>query len=118
MIPTEGSKHCFHAHMHFLPIGIDLNNEIIRDFDESTVEVLSRIFELYKENDKGPYLFVDDKKSMDVYFLQDHSIRRQYLRYKAALLVGKPDLWDWVNNQGWDKIQNALVTLTPYFKSH
>lgn len=101
--------------MHFVPIDTALNNLVQRDFDQIPVEHLDGFFNAYEISNSSPYLFVDDNESVSIYFI-DQPIRRQYLRYKASLSVGKEHLWDWVNHQGWDSINSALQTLPRYFK--
>lgn len=106
MVLTEGSKHCYHAHMYFLPYPIHMNFAVSKDFDDIPLESLEIFRSCYK-NKSNSYLYIDDGiKSM---YIVDTQIRRQYLRYKAAILVDKIDLWDWVSNQGWKQIKNAKI---------
>lgn len=116
LIPMEGNKHCYHAHMHFVPIATPLNEIVQRDFDEISVKTMELFFEEYCLRNNVPYLFVDDGQSKSLYFI-DQPIRRQYLRYKAALSIGKEGLWDWINHQGWELIESALKILPKHFNS-
>lgn len=115
LIPLEGSKHCYHAHMHFVPVSTKLNEAIQKDFDPENLENLDSFFEIYSKNHSEPYLFADDNRRMSLYFI-DQPLRRQYLRYKTAILIGKDHLCDWVNHQGWDLINSALQVLPKHFK--
>jgi ATP adenylyltransferase len=112
MVLIEGSKHCYHAHMHFLPSPIDMNFVVSKDFDNIPLKSLEMFRSSYK-NKSEAYLYIDDGiKSM---YVIDTQIRRQYLRYKAAILVDKIDLWNWVNIQGWEHIKAAKVKYNKYF---
>lgn len=101
MILTEGSKHCYHAHMHFLPVKAALDIEVSKDFDPISLDSLQDFRQQYNLANQG-YLYVDSGNK-NIYFI-DEVIRRQYLRYKVAKMLDKEELWDWVNNQGWELI--------------
>jgi len=115
LIPMEGNKHCFHAHMHFVPMATDLNYLVQRDYDEVTLDSLDSFFEVYTTNNSKPYLYVEDSNSKNIYFI-DTVIRRQYLRHKAAVSIEKENLWNWIEHQGWDSINSALKVLPRHFK--
>lgn len=114
LIPAEGSKHCFHAHMHFVPVKASLNKEIAKEFSGLLIKDLSEFRTSYKKTFL-PYLFVDDGEKI-IYTIED-KLRSQYLRFKTAKAIGKEELWDWVNHQGWDKINSGKLKLRHSFKN-
>jgi diadenosine tetraphosphate (Ap4A) HIT family hydrolase len=114
LIPIEGSKHCFHSHMHFVPASVQLNKLVKMDFDEIKLETLDSFFDIYEKLNSPPYLYVDDT-NMNFYGINEN-IRRQYLRYLTARSIGREHLWDWVNYQGWDLINSAQNKLHYRFK--
>jgi diadenosine tetraphosphate (Ap4A) HIT family hydrolase len=109
----EGSKHCYHAHMHCIPTNVSLNEIISKDFKPLIVSSYSD-FRKECQRSMQTYLFVEDKEKC-VYFV-DREIRRQYLRYHLANLLGKPDEWDWIKYQNWEIIDSGRNKLQSYFK--
>lgn len=109
----EGSKHCYHAHLHCVPININLNKLIkgaLKPIDFNSFEEFRKTFKSTNE----PYLFVDDGKMQMHIAVND--LRRQYLRFLASNEIGETELWDWVKFQGWDKIESAKKKLKPRFE--
>ncbi|MDO7171432.1 HIT family protein [Mariniflexile sp. AS56] len=110
----EGSKHCYHAHMHCVPVNVKLSNLI-----EGTLKPIKcNSFDDFRENCNKynePYLFVDDGEKYIYIVVKD--IRRQYLRYLTAEAIGKKGLWNWVEHQGWDIIDRSKNKLKPLFNS-
>lgn len=111
----DGSKHCYHAHMHYIPVNVPLNEIVSRDFDEVTFNNLKEFREWYTQNPSA-YLFVEDQNQMCCYPVVD-KIRRQYLRYKTAKAIQKEELWNWIEYQGWDLIKSGKEKLQPYFET-
>jgi diadenosine tetraphosphate (Ap4A) HIT family hydrolase len=117
MVQLEGNKHCYHAHMHFVPISTSLNYIAQKDFDEKSLKTLNELFSVYEKMERPPYVFIDDEEiGMNIYHV-DQQIRRQYLRYHAAKSIGKEHLWNWVEHQGWDLIELGIKTLKPHFNN-
>lgn len=110
---SEGSKHCYHAHMHCLPLNIELNKKMNKKFLKVSTKDWNTFRKIIHEYNE-PYLFVDDGEKI-VHFVVQEDIRRQYLRYLTAMEIGKENLWDWINEQGWDKIKSAKIKLKPHF---
>lgn len=111
---SEASQHCFHAHMHCVPVNIKLNNLIENSQPPINVDSWSDFRSKYRNNPQ-PYLFVDDGQK-EIHYI-NREIRKQYLRYLISREVGEPELWDWVNHQGLERIQNAKTKLVPFFAS-
>lgn len=104
--------HCFHAHMHCIPVPIQLNDVIEKEIPEG-IEADSLDKMMRRANDCERYLYVEDQRCV-VYTPTTH-IRSQYLRYKLAHVAGLPERWDWVNNQNWPLIEKTVSRLKPRF---
>ena len=108
----DGSKHCFHAHMHLIPTSINLSEIVEKDIISENLQNLVDFRKLYKSAHK-PYLYIDDgaKKIFQI----EGEIRRQYLRFKTAEAIKQEHLWDWVTYQNWEFINSAKITLSEKF---
>lgn len=104
--------HCFHAHLHCIPISIQLNTIIEKDILQS-VETDSFENAIRMSNSIKRYLYVEDYRCK--IYTPTRKIRSQYLRYKLAEAIGAKDRWDWVNNQNWSLIEITISRLKPYF---
>lgn len=108
-----------HAHLHLLPIVIDLTLKIRADFLEAEFEELqyaTHLQDLYSERLR-PYLFwtVPSGKSMVCW---NPPAPPQYLRLIVAELLGYPERGNYHNvNPELDKqlVQETVVRLKPYF---
>jgi diadenosine tetraphosphate (Ap4A) HIT family hydrolase len=109
---SEPSTHCFHAHMHCVPISVNLNDKISNTQNPIYLSSFQHFREVYQKNE-NPYLFVSDAE-MKIHFIKA-DIRKQYLRYLLSTQLGSEELWDWVSYQRWDIINMAQQKLRPYF---
>jgi diadenosine tetraphosphate (Ap4A) HIT family hydrolase len=85
-----------HAHLHFLPVQIDLTEKVRNDFPASQMMELQyagHLYDLYRECPEQ-YLFwtVPGKKSMICW---NPPAPPQYLRIAAAQLLGRPERANW-----------------------
>ncbi len=103
--------HCYHAHLHCIPVERDLNAEIMKDLDGKVFPTIEECYTEMRGVDK--YLYVEDDKIMT--YQPTHKLRKQYLRYKLSQQLDLQDRWDWVENQNWELIDKSLNTLKPYF---
>ncbi len=112
---SEGSKHCYHAHMHCVPVKLELNKLMDKNFlpiKHNNWNDFRRSNSQYNE----PYLFVDDGNKVS-HLVVKEDIRRQYLRHLVAQAIGSENLWNWVENQRPDVIKSGREKLKPYFDS-
>jgi diadenosine tetraphosphate (Ap4A) HIT family hydrolase len=109
---SETNIHCFHAHMHCVPVNIKMNDLIDQTLRAVPLDSLSDLRQQYKSN-FGPYLFVDDgRKYM---YAVDKEIRSQYLRSIVATELGTDELWNWAAYPELEKVRKARETLLPVF---
>lgn len=109
---TSESKHCYHAHMHFVPVSFKINEKIHLVFKNDESVTLKDFRQSYRDG-KRSYLFADDGTSK-MYFPID-PVKRQYLRTLVADFVEKPESWNWLDFQNWPEIESGLVSLQPLF---
>ncbi|PWG79283.1 HIT family protein [Pararcticibacter amylolyticus] len=114
LIPIEGSKHCYHAHMHFVPVSLDLNRIVELEYDPTRIQGFDNFFRIYDDCGRPPYLYIDDGESN--FYVIKEQLRRQYLRYKTASFLGKRHLWNWIEHQGWEIIKSGFGVLSPHFR--
>jgi diadenosine tetraphosphate (Ap4A) HIT family hydrolase len=111
---NDSSKHCFHAHLHCIPIKKSINNAIIEPFPNLELDSWDSFFRTYNKFQE-PYFFVKDQKSK--FYIANKIPPRQFLRKKAASVVGNNEAWDWVKYQSWDKIFLGREKLFERFKN-
>lgn len=108
----NSNKHCYHAHLHCIPVNIELNKQIENELPFDSYSSFPEAWG-FSRNLKR-YLYVEDTR-INVYSV-DKKIRSQFLRYKLAEALGKPELGNWVENQNWESINRTIEQLSPYFK--
>jgi len=108
-----------HAHLHVVPIRIDLTQRIHDDFPSAEFEELpywERLPELYQQHPR-PYLFWSRPNGTDM-VCWDPPAPAQYLRIILAELLGRPERADWrtmdadLDRQLWSE---TVTRLKPYF---
>lgn len=110
---SEGQDHihCFHAHLHCIPVSVNLNCIVGQEMSGLKYQSFSHCCIGMKDVDK--YLYIEDECIMT--YQPQEKLRRQYLRYKLAETLNLADRWDWVNNQNWPLIEQTVKKLKPYF---
>lgn len=104
-------RHCFHAHLHCVPVNLFLSDVISLDMEGCCFESLEDAYGFAQKLDR--YLYVEDSHIM--VFVPNENLRSQYLRYKLSTTLGFSNLWNWVEFQNWDIIMESVRKLKPYF---
>jgi diadenosine tetraphosphate (Ap4A) HIT family hydrolase len=112
---SEGSKHCYHAHMHCVPVKTKLNSLMDKNFYPIKHDSWNDFRKSNSEFNE-PYLFVDDGEKTS-HLVVKKDIRRQYLRHLTAVSIGNEELWNWVDNQRLEVIKAGKTKLKPLFDS-
>jgi diadenosine tetraphosphate (Ap4A) HIT family hydrolase len=108
-----------HAHLHLLPVAIDLTPRIRADFPDCEFEELPSIVHLryrYAERQE-PYLLWTASNSKPI-VCWNPPAPPQYLRLVVADLLGRPERGNWRDmDPGLDKqlVQETIDCLKPYF---
>jgi diadenosine tetraphosphate (Ap4A) HIT family hydrolase len=111
---VEKNIHCYHAHMHCVPVNIRMNDLMDNTFLAISINSLSDLRKQYNST-RQPYLFVDDGQKY-IYFI-NKVIRSQYLRSIVAKELGAEKLWDWASYPELDKVKKAKEKLLPFFSN-
>ena len=105
-----------HAHLHIVPVEIDLLREIEQIFKSEKIETTKMLSEKYK---KGiPYLFFENS-NQEMYVFEAPLVDSQYFRKLVAKNLGLIDKWDWRSNPGNNEIMatteklRKIVTIQP-----
>jgi len=113
LLPSSPDKHCFHAHLHCVPTSVDLAAVVECEFSSVSLNSWYNLRSIY-QNQPRDYLFIEHDNQKRMFFV-NREIRRQYLRYKLATVLGVEKLADWLKVPGWRKIWKAKKRLSPYF---
>lgn len=109
----EDHRHCFHSHLHCIPVKLNLNNIIQQELEIIEFSCLKDTYDFVYKNDVRRYLLVEDE-TIGLY-LPSESLQSQYLRYKLANQLGRQNDWDWVENQNWGLIDKSIERLKGEF---
>lgn len=108
---NNSNRHCYHAHMHCVPVELKMNDVVNKEFNYNKY---SSFESAYKTSDKvQKYLYIEDDSS-NVY-IPTEDIRKQYLRWVLSESLNKEGKWNWVENQSWGIIYKTIEQLKPYF---
>ncbi len=111
LVDSEGEPHCYHAHLHCVPVVVDMASVLRDQFQSHDFDSWESLIKWY-QTCHVPYLLMGDESKLTC-FEVDQPIPRQYLRKLAAGAVGAPSLADWQTYQGRDKISVAKEKLGP-----
>lgn len=108
-----------HAHLHLLPVVVDLTARIRFDFPQAMIEELRDVIDLREryERQSVPYLFWTTRSGSKM-VCWDPPAPPQYLRLIMAELLGLPERGNWRNmDPELDKRlrQGTVARLKPYF---
>jgi len=109
---SEANQHCYHAHMHCVPLSTQISTDIDAVFTRTTLHSIEDLREQYYLNPK-PYLFVDDGQ-MSMYYI-NKPIRKQYLRHLASNGIGLQNEWNWLAHPNYENITRGKNKLKNYF---
>jgi len=114
VLPGHGDDHCYHAHLHLLPVDLNLADSIASDFPVITFDNWSEVRDRYTRT-RRPYLLAASGDQI-VYAETPDKIRSRYLRRIAAAALGRPELEDWVAFPGYMTVKAGLARLSPEMK--
>jgi len=104
---SESGCCIYHAHLHALPTGLNLIEEIKTALDGRRVESIFEAADWLKMGKS--YLYFETQQEEKFVFTCSENMPSQYIRRLIAKKLGKPDEWDW---QLWDNKDVVLQTLT------
>ena len=106
-------RHCFHSHLHCIPSSINFNQVIGSELVGIKFINISEAHNYVTSHGIERYLLVEDSQTM--LYLPQGDLRSQYLRFKLAEAVDKPDSWNWIQNQNWPMINKTIDRLSSHF---
>jgi ATP adenylyltransferase len=102
-----------HAHLHAVPVGVDVLQELANRFSHSEIRSFADLKARY---DKGQhYLFLEEASGRKYIFDIPSVIPSQYIRKVIAQKIGKPERWDWRECWGLDEMIHTLHKLRGKF---
>ncbi|MEM4326080.1 MAG: hypothetical protein QXU40_02160 [Candidatus Pacearchaeota archaeon] len=111
-------NHCYHAHLHALPVRLDIFELIQRKVSHYIkIKEMEELIEIRnKKFGGGAYLFYENNNGEKFVFpAEGIKLPRQFLRRCVATKIGKPYLFDWEYHVGWRKLALAYRKLRPFF---
>jgi len=114
--PTNMKTLCYHTHVHFVPVDIDIRpaiESILPDVIQvNSVDELKRVRTRVLEAE--PYLYLEDTREVGyVYPVDDEVIPRQFLRTCVAQALGVPEKADWMTFPGTELFGIVRSKLVP-----
>ena len=107
----HGQDVCYHAHLHLLPIDLDLKEYVAEDYTIQDLKGWTEVCSQYAVND-DPYILVQDKNLIG-YVAAPEKLPKRYLRTKVAAILGDPVLADWEAFPSYDLVQCGKRRLGP-----
>ncbi len=108
-----GEQLCYHAHIHALPLGIDLLPRLEDTFPPIALGSYDELFDWYGR--LGHYLFYETPVGEPFVFGVNRPIPRQYLRHVAAEAIGHPEFANWQDYPRWDVVEEGRKKLLGKF---
>lgn len=92
---TLDGAECHHFHIHALPLGVDISDEIATMFKPIIIENEHEIPVLYERYDQ--YLYFENTDGKKFFYPANKPLPSHYLRTVIANAIGKPERSDWEN---------------------
>ncbi|PIN86973.1 hypothetical protein COV19_02155 [Candidatus Woesearchaeota archaeon CG10_big_fil_rev_8_21_14_0_10_44_13] len=102
-----------HAHMHAVPVRIDILDDIKQHFECRRISSLSELKENYARG--MSYLFLETGSGERYVFDVPEVFPSQYIRQLIAVKLGKPERWDWRTCWGLDEMVRTIDKLKEKF---
>lgn len=113
--------HCYHAHLHAIPIEIDIKDQIKEKIpQEIEIKNFHELISVrHKKLNRGAYLFYENNEEKKFIFPAENiKLPRQFLRRCVATKIGQPHLFNWKRYPGWRKLASAYKKLRPLFQEY
>ncbi|MEU8606790.1 hypothetical protein AB0C29_02135 [Actinoplanes sp. NPDC048791] len=104
--PGHGDDHCFHAHVHLLPVKVAVTESIVNRYKIQRLSDWGEVRATYQQDGK-PYLLTRDASGI-AYVADPQDLPRHYLRSVVAEQFGMPELADWVAFSGYRTIAASI----------
>ena len=114
-VSTEkcGGNSIFHAHLHALPVEVDVVGELSQRFSCEPITDLARLQSIH--SDGSPYLFWENGNGSRFVFKVTSEIPSQFLRQLIAEKLGIPKRWNWRTYPGLEEMKRTIGALQGQF---
>jgi diadenosine tetraphosphate (Ap4A) HIT family hydrolase len=109
----QGEDHCYHAHLHAVPIP-SIRDRVAAAYPLENFKSFLAVHERYEENGE-PYLLVGDEQGIGVAW-DPQNLPRHYLRSVAATSMGEEHLGDWVAFPQPRVIRDGVARFAPVLR--
>lgn len=106
-------RHCFHSHLHCIPTYVNLNQIVGAEISGLRFQDINEAHNYVRRERIERYLLIEDSETK--IYLPQKDLRSQYLRFKLAEAIDKPDSWNWMQNQNWSLIIKTINRLLSHF---
>ena len=102
-----------HAHIHAVPVKVDVLSELARHFECKEINSLESLKQ--QSESRMPYLFFEDNEGKRYLFNVTSTIPSQYIRQLIAVNIGRQERWDWRSYYGLDEMVRTIGRLEGKF---
>lgn len=103
-----------HAHIHAIPVQIDVLPELAKHFKYKKIKTFNSLKEQF---DKGVSYFFYESNSAERYLFEVPDIvPSQYIRQIISTKIGKPERWDWRTCFGISELLRTIDSLKDKFE--
>lgn len=109
---SEGKKGgccIIHAHIHAVPVKMDLLPELQKHFPCKKIKTFDSLKNQFEA--KIPYFFYESNFQDRYLFEVPQIVPSQYIRQIIATKIGKPERWDWKTYYGIDELLKTVEKL-------
>ncbi|HLD58433.1 MAG TPA: hypothetical protein VI977_02215 [archaeon] len=110
----KGSCCITHAHLHAVPIELDIVRELEKKFKPKKILSLAELKKNFWK--KKPYFFVETNSKERFAFSVPEIAPSQYIRRIIAIRTGNPEKWDWHTAPEIDRFFRTCQKLKNKFK--
>lgn len=102
-----------HAHLHVVPVQVDIKDDIEDNFSLEEVQDLSNLKEFAKKD--TPYFYYENQEEEKYKIPLSSPVPSQYLRRLISAKIGKPEIWNWKQHPEIEKFKKTINKLKGNF---
>ncbi len=102
-----------HAHLHAVPVDIDILDEITKNFKAKKIKGFRALIKQVKKS--TPYFYYENRQEEKYLFELFEPVPSQYLRRLIALKIGAKEKWNWMWHPGIEEFNLTLAKLKGRF---
>jgi hypothetical protein len=103
----------FHAHLHAVPVDIDISDVIAEDFQQIRIDSWKEVTTLGQEYPE--YLYFENNEKEQYFYIVKGSIENKYLRKRVCESLDFPlEYADWRRNPFYDNMSRTVETVEKY----